>query len=639
MNIIIGSGPTGLGASEYFSENKVSYMVFDKMSQAGGYASTINKENFKWDYGGHILYSKNKFFIKKLNKTNTKCNVISRKCYIYYKNRFIDYPFQRNISQLDNVDKNFCINELKKVIGTDIPTEEITLKSWSEKVFGKGINKIFFEPYNYKVWGYSISKLSNVWIKNFVSQPSIESINEPWGPNREFIYPEDGIGEIWKNMSKQYNIKYNTEIKRINIHKKEVITENGNIFKYDNLINTIPLKELSKISNCHVNIKKKISKLLHSNTHIIGIGVRDKIPEIIKDKHWMYFPQNNLLFYRVSILSNYSNKLCRKDCYSLLVEVCESNEKKIELNIIETVIQNLLDIKFINNKNVIVSKYYTNVKYGYPTPMFGRDKLLYEINKSFESYNIFNRGRFASHIYELSNMDDSYCIGYDIAKRIHTNEPEKKFKINEPLTWDTIWEEERKKKYSSKKSLDPREYNGDLDGTNLNGINFQIKCYNILEKMVDIKNSKFLDFGCASGHFSTYFKEFKSFIGLDRSQFMVDKFNEIHKDKKAILCKDSENIVEMEDNSIDYIVCHGVFVYFKDYQYSKNVLNEFERISKKGVFIFCSNRVSELNKKNKPLQHLCFEPSFFEELNYKTIYDDTNPNVYFHSYKLFKGIC
>lgn len=447
--IILGSGPTGLGACEYLTENKINFTIFDKMSNAGGYASTIEHDGFKWDYGGHILYSKNKFFIDKIYNSNTEFNSKTRKCFIYYKNRFIDYPFQRSISQLDDEDKNFCITELKKVTGIDIPKEEITLKEWSEKIFGKGINTIFFEPYNYKVWGYNINRLSNVWIKNFVSQPSIDSINQSWGPNRDFIYPINGIGEIWKNLSKSYDIHYNTEIKSVDIYKKHVVTQNNEIFGYNYLINTIPLKVLAKISNCSHHIKTQINKLLHSNTHIIGIGVRGNIPEKIKDKHWFYFPQNELLFYRVSILSNYSDRLCPKNCYSLLIEVCESDDKIIKVNIIDTVIENLLDIKFINNKKDIVNKYHTVVEYGYPTPMFGRDELLYEINKYFESYNIFNRGRFASHIYELSNMDDSYCIGYDIAKRIHTNEPEKKFKINSKLTWDTIWEEERKRKYGN----------------------------------------------------------------------------------------------------------------------------------------------------------------------------------------------
>ena len=57
QTIIIGAGPTGIGAARRFEDvNNHDYLLLDQNSQAGGLASTeVTPEGFLFDVGGHVV--------------------------------------------------------------------------------------------------------------------------------------------------------------------------------------------------------------------------------------------------------------------------------------------------------------------------------------------------------------------------------------------------------------------------------------------------------------------------------------------------------------------------------------------------------------------------------------------------------
>ena len=57
--LIIGAGPCGLGcARELMSLDHENRLVFERASVAGGYAgSVVDPQGFRWDFGGHVVFS------------------------------------------------------------------------------------------------------------------------------------------------------------------------------------------------------------------------------------------------------------------------------------------------------------------------------------------------------------------------------------------------------------------------------------------------------------------------------------------------------------------------------------------------------------------------------------------------------
>jgi phytoene dehydrogenase-like protein len=68
--LVIGAGPTGLGAAQRASELGLSYLVVEKAAGPGGMAASVTDPNgFTWDLGGHVLHSHFDHFDKALADT------------------------------------------------------------------------------------------------------------------------------------------------------------------------------------------------------------------------------------------------------------------------------------------------------------------------------------------------------------------------------------------------------------------------------------------------------------------------------------------------------------------------------------------------------------------------------------------
>lgn len=56
----------------------------------------------------------------------------------------------------------------------------------------------------------------------------------------------------------------------------------------------------------HINILAEIVLCLCSSSHIIGIGIRGNCPHGLKC--WLYYPEDNCPFYRITVFSHYAPK-------------------------------------------------------------------------------------------------------------------------------------------------------------------------------------------------------------------------------------------------------------------------------------------------------------------------------------------
>ena len=81
------------------------------------------------------------------------------------------------------------------------------------------------------------------------------------------------------------------------------------------LISTVPLDLFLKMINNFGDTSNKVKTLadqfVYSHTHIIGIGLRGQPPKSLADKSWMYFPDADAPFYRITVFSSYSDDLCK----------------------------------------------------------------------------------------------------------------------------------------------------------------------------------------------------------------------------------------------------------------------------------------------------------------------------------------
>jgi protoporphyrinogen oxidase len=436
-NIILGAGPTGLGAARRFHElGHSDWLLLEAGREAGGLASSfVDSEGFTWDIGGHVQFSHYEYFDKAMVEFLGKDGWLhhERESWVWMRDRFIPYPFQNNIRRLPAEDLDKCLAGLVDISrnGHFKPTN---FREWILATFGQGLADVFMLPYNLKVWAHPLEMMNTVWVGERVAVTDIKRVlhnlvhgkdDVSWGPNNTFQFPVlGGTGAIWRACAErlpQERLRFNTMVTGIDLNRQTVRTSQGETFEYDTLISTIPLRELIRVSGQSQFEKPAERGLLYSSSNIFGIGLRGKPRSDLAKKCWMYFPEDNCPFYRVTVFSNYSpnNVPDIKTNWSLMAEVSESSHKSVDqARLTEEVIDGLLATRLIERREDIVSIWKYRAGYGYPTPGLERDRALADILPFFESKSVYSRGRFGLWKYEVSNQDHSFMQGVEIVERL-----------------------------------------------------------------------------------------------------------------------------------------------------------------------------------------------------------------------------
>lgn len=442
--VIIGAGPTGLGAAYRLKElGYKNFQIYDRNPYIGGLsASFIDPAGFTWDIGGHVMFSHYKYYDKcfeDLMGSDFQENM--RECWLRMFDKWVPYPFQNNIRYLPKQAAYECLAGLVEAQTKRNPKSATNFKEFIDAVFGEGIARHFMIPYNFKVWAHPAEMMNKEWIGERVAvldyQRAIKNVvlemdDFGWGPNNKFKFPLfGGTGEFYRRFGPKLegHVNLNRTVDFINIARKEVKFKDGEIVKYDSLITSM---QIDKLCNDFINgempqdIKRSAAGLKHSGGHMVGVGIKQPCPST---KSWMYFPESNCPFYRVTYLSNYSRNMTPDAAthYSLLCETSYSEHKHVNAaTIVEDTIRGLVNCGMISqeDRKDIVDTWHYHADYSYPTPTVDRDERLARVIPFLESRDIYSRGRFGMWKYEVSNTDHSLMQGVELVNRLLIGEPE-----------------------------------------------------------------------------------------------------------------------------------------------------------------------------------------------------------------------
>lgn len=440
--VILGAGPTGLGAAHRLQEHAhANFHIYDRMSQVGGLATSFrDDQGFTWDVGGHVQFSHYRYFDALMDRAlGHQWLSHERESWVWIEDRFVPYPFQNNIRHLSPERRWRCLQGLIRLYKQPFVGRPKHFREWIDATFGEGLADIFMVPYNFKVWAYPGEEMDFNWIGERVAVTDLERVLDnvlhekddlSWGPNNTFRFPEHGgTGAIWEGVANQIgrqNITLGKEVTSIDPTAKRVWFSDGTSDSYHVLISTLPIDRLVAIAEMN-DLKEPAGRLKFSSSNIVGIGLSGKPPEPLSKKCWMYFPEQNCPFYRVTVFSNYSpnNVPNIERNWSLMAEVSESPHRPVDQGrLVDDVIEGMFATRLINKSHDILSTWSYRAHYGYPTPALGRDQALNPIHSELERMNIFSRGRFGGWKYEVSNQDHSLMQGVELVDRLVNGTPE-----------------------------------------------------------------------------------------------------------------------------------------------------------------------------------------------------------------------
>ena len=442
--VILGGGPTGLGAAYRLKElGHADFHLYDRAPYLGGLAASFtDPAGFTWDIGGHVMFSHYSYYDEVFDRLmGDDFHLNMRESWVRMFDTWVPYPFQNNIRYLP---PEACYECLAGLIEAQTKRDHRAAENFGQfidAVFGDGIARLFMRPYNFKVWAHPPEMMNKEWIGERVAVLDIfralknvvlGADDFGWGPNNQFKFPLfGGTGEFYRRFAGPLEGHYTLErtVESVDLRRKTVRFDDGETVSYDTLISTLPLDRFcneTAAADLPANIRRTAAGLRHSGGHMVGVGLRQPCPST---KSWMYFPEDNCPFYRVTYLSNYSPHMTPDNAthYSLLCETSYSEFKPVDgSRIVEDTIAGLVNAGLITDADRadIVDTWHYAADYSYPTPSVERDGILAEVIPHLEARDVYSRGRFGMWKYEVSNTDHSLMQGVELANRLLRGEPE-----------------------------------------------------------------------------------------------------------------------------------------------------------------------------------------------------------------------
>jgi protoporphyrinogen oxidase len=446
--VIIGAGPTGLGAAYRLHElGYDNWVVYEKSTDVGGHSTShVDEQGFVWDEGGHVIFSHYPYFDNLVDRVLGKdVHERIRESWIVKGDSWVPYPFQSNLRYLPKQEQVDCLLGAARAASQGSGRKAENFRDWILATFGQGIAEGFMFPYNSKVWTTPLERMSKAWIADRVAVLDFKRLLEnviyerddvAWGPNSKFKFPlHGGTAEIYRRMAAYFpeRIHSKKELAGLDLERRQVSFKDGSGDHYDALISTAPLDLLAGM------IKPTDSRLLdaaqgleHNNLLVIGIGLKKKIET---GRCWIYFTDSDMPCYRATYFSHYSpNNVPRGDIEHYSSLMCEMSfrvdEKPDPEKIFDQVLTGLIRAKLLEeaDRNRVVSRYHRVVGYSYPIPTLGRDHALAVLQPALLEKGIYSRGRFGAWRYEIGNMDHSVMMGVEAVNHILSGEKESVFR-------------------------------------------------------------------------------------------------------------------------------------------------------------------------------------------------------------------
>jgi protoporphyrinogen oxidase len=418
---ILGGGLSGLTLARLLHERGEQVIVFEAGPQIGGLCRSRTEKGFTFDTGGsHIIFSKDDevlAFMRRMIAGNEQRN--ERNTKIFYKGRFVKYPFENGLYELPEEDRFFCISSFIKTLiavekGELAPPRNF--REWISYTFGDGIAECYMVPYNEKIWKYKTEKMSLHWVDGRIPRPPVEDIiksaigikTEGYTHQAVFSYPLDGgIEALVSAIAEPIRSYVRTGFRVTSVKRNGggwLIGDGRETIRADRVICTIPVQHLLPcLEHVPEDVIKACNALVYNSLVCITIGIRGPVPKI----SWMYIPDKTTgLTNRLSFPSNFSRHTAPEGCSAILAEITHQPGDEVsrmsDRELTREVLSMLEKMKICTSGQVIVSSV-ERQPFAYVVYDLDYQNTIRIVQDYCRSQEIPLIGRFAQ--FEYMNMD------------------------------------------------------------------------------------------------------------------------------------------------------------------------------------------------------------------------------------------
>ena len=418
---ILGAGLTGLSAAHHLRDD---FDLFEREADVGGLCRTMRRGGFLFDYTGHLLHLRSddaKRLIQELAPDGFAPH--RRKAQIYTRGRFIEYPFQANLSGMPPDIVKECILGFLDALHSDEKTVkdgEVSFQDWTLRTFGAGVAKYFMFPYNQKLWQIPLHELGSDWVSWSIPRPTLDEFlngalgirNRDFGYNPTFLYPKTGgidlLPRAFAERLPAERLHLEKTAVRVDELRHEIAFADGTSAAYRHLISTLPLPRLiAMLVHAPKSVRDAARRLRAIAVQNVNIGVSRAN---LSDQHWLYFPEPEFCFYRVGFPTNFSASVAPAGCGSMYVEISAQPDETIpEDRLREDVIGGLRRCGILRPNDDILVWDVTRIENAYVLYDFNRAAALSTIFPYLREHGIISAGRYGA--WEYDSMEGAILAG------------------------------------------------------------------------------------------------------------------------------------------------------------------------------------------------------------------------------------
>jgi protoporphyrinogen oxidase len=418
--IILGGGISGLATAKYL---EVQSAVLEAAQTPGGLCRSFSRDGFTYDIGGHILFSKNEEIVREMASwLGDNVAVRRRKNCVWYKDRFVKYPFENGLSVLDKQD----IFEILTTFLNRPKEPPRNLEQWCYARFGAGLAEKYLVPYNRKIWKREPSTMSLHWVERIPSPPTEDIIKSAIGIETEgytlqlnFRYPKQGgYGSLVKGLAASLP-EIHTGFRARSIRRTEgvwEVTDGAQTFRSRRLVSTIPVFDLMAcLTDVPGDVRDAVAALQYNSMLIVMVAVNS---EALTGRTAIYIPHPDVLAHRVCYMRAFSDATAPPGCSHLVAEITlPAGDPLLRADaaaLTERVIDELHSICGFAPGDVITTDI-QRIEYAYPVYDLDYTRKTQTIYDFLDSREIRFTGRFASFLYVNSDK----CV--EMAKALATD--------------------------------------------------------------------------------------------------------------------------------------------------------------------------------------------------------------------------
>ncbi len=406
---IIGGGVSGLSAARILSAQH-DVTVFEADARPGGMIKCdIVEGNLFHRTGGHVFNTKRadvaEWFWSRFNR-DTEFTKALRQSVISLDGALeVPYPIENNVYRLPAEVQQSCISDFLRMAREGYGAPE-NFADFLRFRFGDTLYKLYFEPYNNKVWRRDLRQIPLSWLDGKLPMPTVEEIiaaNFSRAEERQFVhssffYPLKGGSQfIAERLAEGLNICYNSRVERIERTAEGWFVE-GQMF--DAVIFCGNLKQIpSLIAGVPMDAYAEGIAALEAH------GTTAVFCEIEKNPHsWIYLPDVRHESHRIICTGNFSATNNAPERFTATIEFTDSITR-------EEIEDNLKRIPY--NPRYLAHHY---EPYTYPVQAAGTRSLVAHVKQHLEAEKCYLLGRFAE--WEYYNMDVAIGAALDLAARV-----------------------------------------------------------------------------------------------------------------------------------------------------------------------------------------------------------------------------